>query len=182
MTLPGFYDTVRTLDQVIDVDYYIPGCPPHAELIIAGAVQALLSGNAAADRARCWPPTWRCARSARASTPSPQDLRSSAFKRPHEILIDEEQLPAGPGPALPGAGHPRRLRRSCASAGNMPCTGCFGPTSQVRDHGGKTCRPWPRCSTPTTRTRSQTALDTIPDPIGTFYRYSLPARCCAGAR
>ncbi len=27
-TLPGFYDTVRTLDQVIDVDYYLPGCPP----------------------------------------------------------------------------------------------------------------------------------------------------------
>ena len=33
LTLPVFYDTVRTLDQVIDVDYYVPGCPPLQESI-----------------------------------------------------------------------------------------------------------------------------------------------------
>jgi F420-non-reducing hydrogenase small subunit len=29
--IPEFYDTVRTLDQVVDVDYYVPGCPPSVE-------------------------------------------------------------------------------------------------------------------------------------------------------
>ena len=28
VTLPGLYDTVRALDQVTDVDYYLPGCAP----------------------------------------------------------------------------------------------------------------------------------------------------------
>jgi len=31
LTLPEFYDTVMTLDQVVDVDYYVPGCPPVAD-------------------------------------------------------------------------------------------------------------------------------------------------------
>ncbi|MDO5853702.1 MAG: oxidoreductase, partial [Thermoplasmata archaeon] len=33
LTLPTLYDTVKTLDQVIDVDYYVPGCPPLPESI-----------------------------------------------------------------------------------------------------------------------------------------------------
>jgi len=28
LTLPEFYNDVRTLDQVVDVEYYLPGCPP----------------------------------------------------------------------------------------------------------------------------------------------------------
>ena len=42
--LPGFYETVRTLNQVVDVDYYIPGCPPTPK-ILRTALQTLLSGE-----------------------------------------------------------------------------------------------------------------------------------------
>lgn len=28
LELPRFHEIVKTLDQVVDVDYYIPGCPP----------------------------------------------------------------------------------------------------------------------------------------------------------
>ena len=34
--LPLFYDTLKTLDQTVDVDYYLPGCPPEAENIWDG--------------------------------------------------------------------------------------------------------------------------------------------------
>src|SRR3972149_4622495 len=44
LTLPGFFDTVRALDQVVEVDYYIPGCAPTPKIILA-AVQTLLSGQ-----------------------------------------------------------------------------------------------------------------------------------------
>lgn len=27
LTLPELYDTVKTLDQTVDVDYYVPDCP-----------------------------------------------------------------------------------------------------------------------------------------------------------
>ena len=59
LTLPVFFDTVKTLDQVVDVDYYIPGCPPTPN-IIESALGALLTGNLppkgsvlAPDRALC---------------------------------------------------------------------------------------------------------------------------------
>src|SRR5208337_1990435 len=33
--IPAFYDTVKTLAQVTDVDYFIPGCPPEPHRIWA---------------------------------------------------------------------------------------------------------------------------------------------------
>ncbi len=36
LEIPEFYDTVHTLDQVVDVDYYVPGCPPRPEGLIYG--------------------------------------------------------------------------------------------------------------------------------------------------
>ena len=49
--LPVFYDTLRTLDQTVAVDYYLPGCPPEAERIW-DAVTAILQGSCRRRRAR----------------------------------------------------------------------------------------------------------------------------------
>ena len=38
--IPEFYDTVKTLAQTVEVDYYLPGCPPPVKLI-ANAVDAI---------------------------------------------------------------------------------------------------------------------------------------------
>ncbi|MDD5675274.1 MAG: F420-nonreducing hydrogenase, partial [Chitinivibrionales bacterium] len=43
ISLPRFYDTVYKLDDVIPVDYYLPGCPPTSGLF-AKAVAAILAG------------------------------------------------------------------------------------------------------------------------------------------
>ena len=60
----------------------------------------------------------------------------------------------------------------CAS-GNMPCTGCFGPTSRVRDQGAKILSSL--CSNLAAKDEEDInqALAGIPDPVGTFYRYGL---------
>ena len=42
--LPVFYDTLKTLDQTVAVDYYLPGCPPEAENIWK-AIVAILEGK-----------------------------------------------------------------------------------------------------------------------------------------
>ena len=44
LELPDFHDTVKPLDEVVDVDYYIPGCPPPPELI-KNAITAILEGK-----------------------------------------------------------------------------------------------------------------------------------------
>ena len=42
--LPVFYDTLKTLDQTVDVDYYLPGCPPEADRIWE-AITAIVEGS-----------------------------------------------------------------------------------------------------------------------------------------
>ena len=44
LTLPEFFDHVFPLDQVVDVDYYLPGCPPPVPLIL-NAVTAIIEGK-----------------------------------------------------------------------------------------------------------------------------------------
>ena len=44
LTLPEIYDTVKTLNQTVDVDYYIPGCAPNPELV-KQAIDTILSGK-----------------------------------------------------------------------------------------------------------------------------------------
>ena len=42
--LPVFYDTLKTLGQTVDVDYYLPGCPPESPRIWE-AIEAILTGQ-----------------------------------------------------------------------------------------------------------------------------------------
>jgi F420-non-reducing hydrogenase small subunit len=57
----------------------------------------------------------------------------------------------------------------------MPCTGCFGPTSKVRDYGAKAlCSIASILGTSDAREIDR-VLDGIADPVGLFYRYSLPS-------
>jgi F420-non-reducing hydrogenase small subunit len=44
LKLPEIYNTVKTLDQTVDVDYYIPGCPPPVPLI-HNAINAVAAGK-----------------------------------------------------------------------------------------------------------------------------------------
>lgn len=44
LTLPAYEDKVRTLNQIVEVDYYIGGCPPHPNHV-AAAINALVTGE-----------------------------------------------------------------------------------------------------------------------------------------
>jgi NAD-reducing hydrogenase small subunit len=49
--IPKLLDRVRRVQDVVAVDYFLPGCPPSADTIF-GFVSELLSGNAPATGAR----------------------------------------------------------------------------------------------------------------------------------
>jgi F420-non-reducing hydrogenase small subunit len=57
--------------------------------------------------------------------------------------------------------------------GNMPCTGCFGPTSRVRDQGAKMLSSLTSNLQAKEEKEIDAVLEGIPDPVGTFYRYGL---------
>jgi len=170
VTLPGFYDTVRALDQVTSVDYYIPGCAPTPN-IIAGAVQTLLSGDLPPAGTVLTPDIALCEECPRLDT-KPQDLSLERFRRPHEILIDESICLLTQGLLCMGPATRTGCGQLCIN-GNMPCTGCFGPTSKVRDQGGKYLSALASMLSALDDEAIEKALDSIPDPIGTFYRYGL---------
>ena len=56
----------------------------------------------------------------------------------------------------------------------MPCTGCFGPTSRVKDFGAKALSAMASLLEAKGDAEILKAIESIPDPVGTFYRYSLP--------
>jgi F420-non-reducing hydrogenase small subunit len=171
ITLPRFFDTVKALPQVIEVDYTIPGCPPTPALL-AEAVTALLSGKLPEKGAVLAPDQALCMECPRKDT-KPERLAISEFKRPHEVLIDQEKCILAQGLLCLGPA----TRSGCGSRcieGNMPCTGCFGPTSRVRDYGGKILSAIAGSADSNDEAEIARILDTIPDPAGTFYRYSLP--------
>ena len=170
LTLPGLHNVVRSLDQVIDVEYYLPGCPPTPKLIMA-AVVALLSGKLPPKGTVLSPDIALCEECKRKDS-KPADLSLTEFKRPHQIQIDPEKCLLAQGLVCMGPATRGGCEALCP-AGNMPCTGCFGPTSRVKDQGAKFVSSVFSNIAPKEEKEIDAVLDGIPDPIGTFYRYGL---------
>lgn len=172
LELPEFYETVKTLDQVIDVDYYLPGCPPTPKITLQ-AIEAILKGQLpekgsvlAGDRALC--------HECELNSTKPEKLLVTDLKRPHQVIpqLDKCLLAQGIlclGPVTRGG-----CEALCVKGG-MPCTGCFGPVERVRDYGSKALSAIASIVDTTDEKLLAKAFEAVPDPAGTFYRYSVPA-------
>jgi len=172
LRLPEFFDHVDALDRVIPVDYYVPGCPPTPKML-AEALAQLLSGNLPPKGSVLTTDKAMCEICPRRDT-RPEKLLLKEFKRPHEVVADPEKCFLAQGLVCLGP----VTRAGCDAAcikGNMPCTGCNGPTSRVRDFGGKAVGAIASLADSNDEVEIAAILSGIPDPLGTFYRYSLPA-------
>jgi F420-non-reducing hydrogenase small subunit len=172
LTLPEFYDTVYTLDQVIDVDYYLPGCAPPPDLIMK-AVEAILSGNLpekgtvlAPDKALCD----TCKR----KTTKPESASIKEIRRVHEVMLDPDRCFLDQGIICLGPATRDGCGERCINA-NMPCRGCFGSTSRVEDQGAKFLSALASIIDMNDEEEIKRIMDSIVDPAGVFYFYSLPA-------
>ena len=168
--LPELRHLVRTLDQVVDVDFYIPGCPPTPNLTKA-AFDALLAGQLPPKGSVLAPDIALCDQCERKAT-KPTDIAFTEFKRPHQKLLDPAQCFLAQGVVCMGPATRSGCGAQC-TAGNMPCTGCFGPTSRVRDQGAKILSSICSNIGPRDEAGIDKVLEGIPDPVGTFYRYGL---------
>jgi F420-non-reducing hydrogenase small subunit len=168
--LPEFRETVRALDQVVEVDYCIPGCPPTPQITKA-AIGALLEGKLPPKGSVIAPDIALCDQCPRKAT-KPADLSFTEFKRPHQKVLDPEQCFLAQGVVCLGPATRGGCEALCI-AGNMPCSGCFGPTSRVRDQGAKILSSLCANVAPKEEREITHVLEGIPDPVGTFYRYGL---------
>jgi F420-non-reducing hydrogenase small subunit len=170
--LPEMWNTVRCLDQVIDVDYYLPGCAPPPSSI-ATAVNAILSGQLPPKGTVLAPEKPLCETCPRNES-KPEQFTIESFRRIATSAPDPEKcfLAEGfvcLGPATRGGCGERCIR------GNMPCRGCFGPTPDALDAGTKFLAALGAVTAGRTIEEVVASADTLADPLGTLYRFSLPS-------
>lgn len=171
LELPELYEAVKTLDQVVNVDYYIPGCPPTPKITL-NAIEAILAGKLpekgavlAGDRALCY----EC----ELNPTKPEKLLVGDLKRPHQTMIDREKCLLAQGVLCLGPVTRGGCEALCVKGG-MPCSGCFGPVDRVRDFGSKALSAIASIVDSTDEKTVAQVFAALPDPAGTFYRYSVP--------
>jgi len=173
LTLPEFYDTVRTLDQTVEVDYYIPGCPPHPNLIVK-AVEAIAKNELPAKGSVLAPEKSVCDECPREK----KEKGISKLYRVHEITPDPEKCFLEQGIICMGPATRGGCEARCINA-NMPCTGCGGPCPNEIEQGASMISALSSIlGLDEEKGESYDAeklINQIKDPLGTFYWYSLPA-------
>jgi F420-non-reducing hydrogenase small subunit len=173
LTLPKLYDTVLALDQVVDVDYYVPGCPPEGEQIwtvMSTVIDILKNGGelppkgsvlGAGDKSCCD----ECPR-------VKEEKKITEFKRPWEIIPDPEKCLLEQGMICMGPATRSGCGSRCTSVA-MPCRGCYGPPPGVVDQGAKMLSTLASIVDAETPEQIGEIAATVLDPLGTFYRFGL---------
>ncbi len=177
LTLPEFYDTVKTLKQTVTVDYFVPGCPPVGKQVWA-VLEAVVQGNlpapgsvvGAGTRALCE----ECPR-------VKEEKKVKAFYRPHQIIPEPEKCLLEQGLLCAGVATREGCGALCPSVA-MPCTGCYGPPEGVIDQGASFLSAVASIVDANDPDEMARILESIRDPVGTFYRYSLPDSILRRAR
>ena len=131
------YDTVKTLDQTVDVDYYVPGCAPEAHQIAAvlDVVTAALKGEGELPPKGSVvgvSPKTCCDECERVK----EEKKISSFQRIWEFLPDPEKCLLEQGLICMGPATHAGCGARCTGVG-MPCRGCYGAPDGVVDQGAK---------------------------------------------
>jgi F420-non-reducing hydrogenase small subunit len=167
--LPVFYNTVRTLDQTVPVDYYLPGCPPEAERIW-DAITAILENKLPAAGAVLGDDTTVCDTCPRKRS----EKKIKQFKRTWQVIPDAETCLLEQGLLCCGIATRAGCGALCPQV-NSPCIGCYGPNEGVHDHGARLMAALSSVIDSTDPDEIERIVrEGIPDPVGTFYRFGLP--------
>ena len=167
LELPVFWNTVHPLDQVVQVEYYLPGCPPEAKWI-AAAVEAILKGELPAPGSVIGMDVTVCDECERKR----DEKKITRFYRPYEIEPDPEICLLEQGLFCAGIATRAGCGALCPTV-NMGCRGCYGPNEGVIDGGARLISALASVIDAREPEEIDAILDTLPDPAGYFYRFSL---------
>ncbi|HUH98446.1 MAG TPA: F420-nonreducing hydrogenase [Anaerolineales bacterium] len=171
--IPKIYPRLRTLDQVVEVDYYMPGCPPESHQIAAviDLVIQVLQGKAELPPKGSYIGVGgstvcdECKRTRHLKT-------VKSFKRIWDIEIDPELCLLEQGIPCNGPATRSGCNARCPSAGAQ-CIGCYGPAEGVIDYGARLVSAFASIIDSNDPEEIDRILDGIPDPTGQFYRFNL---------
>jgi F420-non-reducing hydrogenase small subunit len=173
--IPNLWNTVRTLQQVIDVDYIIPGCPPQSNQIAAvidAVVDILKNGKPLPPKGTVLGASDKCCCDECKRQRNVKKIKK--FIRPFEIVTDPEICLMEQGIVCLGPATRGGCGAKCVQAG-VPCRGCYGLPSNIRDQGASMASALASVIDSIDEAEVEKILDTVADPLGTFYRFSLPS-------
>ena len=174
LTIPTLNPVLKTLAQVVDVDYYMPGCPPESTQIAAviDLVIQVVQGKAQL------PPKGSVIGAGNSTVcdecPRARNVKViSAFRRIQDVApldpnlcILEQGVPCN-GPATRSGCNSR-----CPRVGAQ-CIGCYGPAEGVLDYGARLVTAFASVVDSDEPKEIERILEGIPDPTGQFYRFNL---------
>lgn len=162
--VPSLCGGVRPVREVIDVDFFLPGCPPPSDSIarlltgvLAGSIPELPTHNLCEEcdrvREKMLIPQRGFILEAVNAVFELQDID------PRLCFLEQGVLCMGP-----------TTREGCGAqclSGNMPCRGCMGPTANAPEQGCKLIDS-------IASILPAGAIMYLEDVVGTGYRFSLP--------
>ncbi len=175
LEIPRLYDTVKTLDQTVDVDYYLPGCPPPVKLI-SNAVDAIASGMLPPKGSVLAPLKSVCDECPRKK----ENKRITKIYRVYEKTPEPEKCLLEQGIICMGPATRSGCGAQCLTV-DMPCTGCGGPCPNAPEQGAAMISALASILGVENEQEHMSQADVerlmsqIKDPVGTFYMYSLPS-------
>jgi F420-non-reducing hydrogenase small subunit len=172
--LPEIYPVLRTLDQVVPVDYYLPGCPPESHQIAAviDVVIKVVHGEAALPPPGtvlgAGPSTVcdECPRARNVKTITQFTRIQHLARVDAGLCLLEQGIPCNGLATRSGCG------AVCPQAGAQ-CIGCYGPAEGVVDFGARLMTAFASVIDSQDPAEIERILDGLPDPAGQFYRFSL---------
>ena len=179
LELPRLLPAVKQLADVVDVDYFIPGCPPEPHQIWA-VLDAIIRGAPLPPRGSvlgggC---STVCIECERART----DKLVQGFRRAWEVVPDPARCLLEQGIVCMGLVTRDGCGGLCPRA-QMPCIGCYGAADGVEDQGAKMAaalgsmldiEPLKLLAETDIVAHVDRQLDALADLAGTFYKFSLP--------
>jgi len=172
--IPKLEKVLRPLDHVVDVDYYMPGCPPESNQITAviDLVIKVVKGEAEL------PPKGSVI-GAGDSTVCDECPRARNVKFIKQFNRIQDVAPVDPALCLLEQGIPCNgpatrsgCKSRCPNAGAQ-CIGCYGPAEGVLDYGARLITAFASVIDATEPDEIEKILDGIPDPVGQIYRFNL---------
>lgn len=166
--LPSLCPEVRPLDQVVEVDYSLPGCPPSTRQIHR-VLRSVLSSDlpprgavlGVGDRSVC------------DECPLPREgTKCGSWRRVHQRQPAADRCLLEQGYICLGPATRSGCEARCLNV-SMPCRGCYGPAPQVADQGTRMVATLASLVDPLDQHEAARCAERIVDPAGTFYRYSL---------
>jgi F420-non-reducing hydrogenase small subunit len=199
--LPQMEKRIAALEQVVPVDYVIPGCQPTQSLLWA-ALQALACGPrsqgklsfaaarlpaplARAVTAGIAPPKGASFAGDKAVCASCSRLKEekkfTAVIRPYEKYEESGRCLLEQGLICLGISTREGCGGICTGVG-QPCRGCFGKPEEVYDPGAKMVSAISSTFDSKEKNDIEDMVEAFKDLSGTFYRYTTPTQCVLSSK